>query len=70
MGFHGFEQFSVPAQACYLEFIYENQGIARAYAIAAKEREGWAFYDLPYSRDACADSKQGSNNKQGGTGSC
>ena len=34
VGLGGFE-------ACYLEYIFENQGIARVYEIAAKERQGF-----------------------------
>lgn len=35
------------AYACYLEYIFENQGIARVYEIAAKERQGccWGCID-------------------------
>mmetsp|Transcript_44004 Transcript_44004/g.82227 ORF Transcript_44004/g.82227 Transcript_44004/m.82227 type:complete len:568 (+) Transcript_44004:69-1772(+) len=35
--------FLALAYACYLEYIYENEGIARVYDIAAKDRSGCAW---------------------------
>ncbi|CAE7512272.1 unnamed protein product [Symbiodinium natans] len=42
-----FMAFVALAYACYLEYIYENRGIAKAYEITAKDRQGccWSCID-------------------------